>query len=46
MNECYDCDCYDADIECCTMPSIDKWYACPIESALPENQEELKKMAE
>lgn len=45
MNKCYDCGCYDAEREGCTMSSIDKWYACPIESALPENQEELKKLA-
>lgn len=29
-NECLYCDCYDEDFGC-TMPSIDKWYACPLE---------------
>lgn len=28
--DCYTCDCYDRDAEQCTMPSIDKDYACPI----------------
>lgn len=28
-NPCLQCDCYDADFGC-TMPSIDKWYACPL----------------
>ena len=45
MRECNNCDCYDPDFGC-TMPSIDKWYACPIESKLPENQEMLKEMIE
>lgn len=43
--QCLRCDFYDPDCEC-TCPSYDKWYACPIEAALPENQEELKNMAE
>lgn len=29
MNECLKCDCYDEDVGC-TMPSIDKWYACSL----------------
>ena len=29
MNECLGCGCYDEDFGC-TMPSIDKWYACPL----------------
>lgn len=29
MNECFNCDCYDEDYGC-TMPSCDKWYACPV----------------
>ena len=29
MNECLGCDYYDEDVGC-TMPSIDKWYACPL----------------
>lgn len=28
--ECLKCDCYDSDMGC-TCPSIDKWYACPLE---------------
>lgn len=28
---CYSCDCYDEDFGC-TMPSIDKSYACPLEA--------------
>ena len=28
--ECLRCDCYDSDMGC-TCPSIDKWYACPLE---------------
>lgn len=46
MNRCMTCGCWDSDYEACTMPSTDKWYACPIESEKPENQEELRKMAE
>lgn len=38
MNECFTCGCYYEDYGC-TMPSCDKWYACPIEK-LPD--EELK----
>ena len=29
-NQCLYCDCYDPDMGC-TMPSIDKSYACPLE---------------
>lgn len=29
-NPCWSCDCYDEDMGC-TMPSIDKAYACPLE---------------
>lgn len=43
MNECYYCGFYDQEREGCTCPSTDMWYACPIESEKPENQEELKK---
>ena len=46
MKECYYCGFYDQEREGCTCPSTDMWYACPIESKKPENQEELKKMAE
>ena len=30
-NPCLGCDCYDPDMGC-TMPGMDKWYACPLES--------------
>lgn len=34
MNEeCKNCDCWDYDYEQCTMPSIDKIYACPLENS-------------
>lgn len=29
-DQCLTCDCYDPD-RGCTMPSADKWYACPLE---------------
>ena len=29
--DCYSCDCWDADREGCTMSSVDRNYACPIE---------------
>lgn len=46
MSKCSYCGFYDQEREGCTCPSTDMWYACPIESEKPENQEELKKMAE
>lgn len=45
-NECTDCGFYDIDIGCCTCPPQDEWYACPIESAKPENIQALKEYAE
>ena len=39
VNECLYCGCYDEDFGC-TMPSIDKWYACPLEA----DEEELREM--
>jgi len=45
-NPCLSCDCWDSEREGCTMPSTDMWYACPIESQKPENQEALRKLAE
>lgn len=39
VNECLTCDAYDPDLGC-TIPSIDRSYACPYE----ENDEELEKM--
>lgn len=46
MNECLDCDCYDEDFGC-TMPSIDKWYACPLFADLGDafNYWDAKKLA-
>lgn len=41
INPCYSCDCNDPDLGC-TMPSLDKRYACPLEV----DEEELKKMFE
>lgn len=41
MNECLGCGCYDEDVGC-TMPSIDKWYACPLYTC----EDELKEMFE
>ena len=41
MNECLTCDCYDEDVGC-TMPSVDKCYACP----LYECEDELKEIFE
>lgn len=35
INECWQCDCYDEDYGC-TMPSIDKLYACPLKSGTIE----------
>lgn len=40
MNRCLTCGCWDSDLGC-TMPSIDMWYACPIEAEKPENQRAL-----
>lgn len=45
-NPCLSCDCWDSEREGCTMHSTDMWYACPIESQKPENQEALRKLAE
>ena len=41
MSECCKCGFKDADYGC-TCPSTDKWYACPIESELPENIQALE----
>lgn len=32
MLECYNCGCWDSDYEGCTCPSVDRWFACPIEA--------------
>lgn len=42
--KCYTCGFYDSDFDC-VCPSMDRWYACPIESKKPENQKELEEMA-
>lgn len=28
--DCFSCPCWDSDAECCTMPSVDKFYACSL----------------
>ncbi len=35
MDECIFCGCYDPDLGC-TCPSVDKFYACPLEPELTE----------
>ena len=35
---CYTCGFYDLDSGQCTCPSLDMWYACPIEAEKPENK--------
>ncbi len=35
MDECLFCGCYDSDLGC-TCPSVDKFYACPLEPELTE----------
>lgn len=42
--DCKDCDYYSDGA--CLCPSIDKWYACPIEESKPENQQALRELAE
>lgn len=34
-NPCIDCGCWDSDAEGCTMPSVDRSYACSLENNLP-----------
>ena len=45
MKECFNCGFWDSEREGCTCPSIDKWYACPIESEKPENKQALEEFA-
>lgn len=45
MIECYDCGFYDSDYGECTCSELDSWYACPIESELPENKKLIEKYA-
>ena len=40
--ECLNCGFYDSDMGC-TCPSIDKWYACPLEPE-PTVKEELREI--
>lgn len=42
MDECLCCGFWDSDRGCCTCPSHDMWYACPIESEKPENIRMMK----
>ena len=46
MQECRMCGFWNSDYGSCTCPSIDKWYACPIESEKPENKKALQEYAE
>jgi hypothetical protein len=32
INPCLKCDCWDSDAEGCTMASVDRKYACPLEN--------------
>lgn len=41
MNECLHCGFYDQYRSGCSCPSIDKFYACPIESGFKENKAKL-----
>lgn len=45
-NPCFGCGFWESDYEACTCPDTDMFYACPIESETPENQEELRKYIE
>lgn len=45
INECYKCGFYDSDFGC-TCPSLDRWFACPIESEKEENKKALEEYAE
>lgn len=38
-NPCYGCDCYDPDMGC-TMPSVDRSYACSLENDEMEGDSE------
>ena len=38
VNECYFCSCWDSDREACTLPAIDKIYACPLYSNEKEKE--------
>ena len=46
MSECYSCGFWNSDYGSCTCPSLDKWYACPVESKKPENVEALRDYVE
>lgn len=46
MNKCKKCGFWDSERNGCTCPHADMWYACPIESELPENKKALEEYAE
>lgn len=46
MRKCRICGFWDSDYGACTCPSIDRWYACPIESERPENKKALEEYVE
>lgn len=37
---------YNAEVGCCMIPFIDRWYACPIESQFPDNQRAIQELGE
>ena len=43
--KCEKCGFWDSDLSGCTCPYSDMWYACPIESELPENKKALEEYA-
>lgn len=43
---CYDCGFWDSEVCGCTCSDLDKWYACPLESRKPENQQALQEYSE
>lgn len=42
---CWACGFWDSDCEGCSCPSVDMWYACPIERDKPENKKQLEEYA-
>lgn len=44
MKECANCG-FLNDYGCCSCPSSDKWYACPIENKKAENKKALQEYA-
>lgn len=39
VNPCFLCSCWDEDREGCTMPAVDRIYACPLEFDEEDNEE-------